>query len=250
MLLNQDYIENFITTDEGKDVAYRSSHGATRKHLGDGLLIYALIQHMRAKTCVCLGSGGGFIPRLMTQARIDLWEQEIFEGNNNVNYSDIGDTFVVDACNGIGGNVEWADENSFYRTHFCPRFIKATTEEAYYNFFILEDIHPDFIHIDAGHGFENVKQDFELYSNILSEHGVITLHDTDLNYARSIIPDNEHWDSFEGPGLFIKELQKSGAWDIINLCNFGILKDKPSSTGLAIVTRHESSSSLQKKLLV
>ena len=42
--------------------------GLTDLHLGDGLIVYSVIQLMRAKTCVCLGSGGGFIPRIMTQA--------------------------------------------------------------------------------------------------------------------------------------------------------------------------------------
>ena len=32
------------------------------------MIIYSTIQMMRAKVCVCLGSGGGFIPRIMTQA--------------------------------------------------------------------------------------------------------------------------------------------------------------------------------------
>ena len=64
--------------DELTPVKYRWTHGATDKHLGDGMLIYTAIQYMRAKTCVCLGSGGGFIPRIITQARIDLHEQEIF----------------------------------------------------------------------------------------------------------------------------------------------------------------------------
>ena len=37
---------------------------------------------MRAKTCVCLGSGGGFIPRIITQARIDLHEQKYLMEKN------------------------------------------------------------------------------------------------------------------------------------------------------------------------
>jgi len=36
-------------------VKYAWTHGATKFHLGDGLLIYAIIQYMRAKNCVCLG---------------------------------------------------------------------------------------------------------------------------------------------------------------------------------------------------
>ena len=50
---------NGNTLEESVPVKYRWTHGATDKHLGDGMLIYATIQYMRAKTCVCLGSGGG-----------------------------------------------------------------------------------------------------------------------------------------------------------------------------------------------
>ena len=69
-------------------VKYRWTHGATDFHLGDGLLIYSAIQYMRAKTCVCLGSGGGFIPRIMSQARMDLHDQKIFEGEKYLPMND------------------------------------------------------------------------------------------------------------------------------------------------------------------
>lgn len=241
-MLNLEYIKENITTDRGKPVDYRWAHGATDKYLGDGLIVYALIQYMKAKECVCLGSGGGFIPRIMTQARRDLWEQEIFEGNNWDSWGDIGNTYVVDACNGVGGNVSWSEPDSFLRSEFRPRFIRDTTENAYYNFFVLQEIKIDYLHIDAGHSYEAVKQDFELYTNLLTERGVVTLHDTDLEYEKSLIvsEDNkEAWDRFTGPGEFVQELKKSGAWNVLELHNFGILPEKPSSTGITIVTRRK-----------
>ena len=138
-LQDLEYLKNHLTNNqefneshevETKPVPYRWSHGATDLHLGDGLIVYSLIQYMRAKTCVCLGSGGGFIPRIMTQARYDLHQQKIFEGDSNYNWGDIGVTYVVDAMNGIGGNVDWFREESFFRRFFCPRIISKTTEEA------------------------------------------------------------------------------------------------------------------------
>ena len=104
-------------------VKYRWTHGATDLHLGDGLLIYSAIQYMRAKICVCLGSGGGFIPRIMTQARVDLHDSQIFEGNRDYNWGDIGATYLVDASNGVGGNTDWVNEDSFFRKTFFPRVI-------------------------------------------------------------------------------------------------------------------------------
>ena len=52
-ILNYEYIKEFITTNDGEDVPYRWSHGASDKHLGDGLIIYTLINFFKLKTLVC-----------------------------------------------------------------------------------------------------------------------------------------------------------------------------------------------------
>jgi hypothetical protein len=251
MLQDLNYIKKYLThnleydyrgEEEVVSVPYRWSHGATDLHLGDGLIIYSLIQYMRAKICVCLGSGGGFVPRLMTQARVDLHRQEIFEGNNDYNWGDIGTTFVVDACNGVGGLVDWYDEESFFRRTFHPRILGTTTEEAFHNFFVKQDIKIDYLHIDAGHSYENVKEDFELYSQLLSENGIISIHDTDPNYADKFIvtqevKDRGDFDDWSGPIKFAKELKNSDVWETFDLFNHNIVKNKPSSTGLTLVRR-------------
>jgi hypothetical protein len=240
MITDQFYIENFITTNEGVDIPFRWTHGATIKHMGDGLLVYSIIQHMRAKVCVCIGSGGGFIPRIMTQARMDLWEQQIFEGNNDKNWGDIGTTYVVDACNGIGGKSDIEDESSLFRSAFHPRFIKETSEKAYYDFFVKQDIKIDVLFIDGDHSYEGVKLDFDLYSKILSDKGIIMIHDTDESYENDLIVSEDskkHWDKFDGPAKLIKELADNTDWNIINLFNHKILPNKPSSTGITLLNR-------------
>ena len=250
-LQNIEYLKRNLTNNRSLDengneitteVPYRWSHGATDLHLGDGLLIYSIIQYMRAKVCVCLGSGGGFIPRLMTQSRIDLHQQEIFQGNSDYNWGDIGTTYVVDAMNGIGGQVNWHDSESFFRKAFSPRIINSTTNEAFHNFFILNDIKIDYLHIDAGHSYENVKEDFELYSQIISPNGIISIHDTDPNYASNYIvttevKDRGDFDDWSGPIQFVKELKNNLEWETFDLFNFGIQKNKPSSTGLTLVRK-------------
>jgi len=250
MITNKDYIKNYISNnlefDEFGDqkldsVPYRWSHGATDDHLGDGLIIYSLIQYMRAKVCVCLGSGGGFIPRIMTQARYDLHSQNIFEGNNDYNHGDIGCTYIVDAMNGVGGNVNWFKEESFFRRTFWPRIINDTTLNAFHNYFVLNDIKIDYLHIDAGHSYENVKEDFELYSQLMSENGIISIHDTDPNYADKYIVTDEvkdrgDFDDWSGPIRLAKEIDTE-KWEVFNLFNFGILKNKPASTGLTLVRK-------------
>jgi hypothetical protein len=220
-VIDKEYIRQFLTNNpkevtesDGKvykyfnPVPFRWTHGATDYHLGDGMLIYSIIQLMRYKTVVCLGSGGGFIPRIMTQARLDLHEQEIFTGNNELNFGDIGVTYLVDAANGIGGTPDYLEEDSFFRYQFIPRFIKETTKDAFYNFFVKKDIKIDFLHIDAGHSYEDVKQDFELYSTLLNDNGMISIHDTDIRYQKEFIvteDEKEYFHLWDGPAKFIAD---------------------------------------------
>ncbi len=240
MITNNEYIRKNITNNNDEPVPYRWTHGATDLHMGDGIIVYSLIQHMRAKTCVCIGSGGGFIPRIMTQARLDLYNQKIFDGNNDYNWGDIGVTYVVDACNGIGGPTDLEDETSFFRSTFYPRLIKSTSVDAYYDFFVRQDIKIDLLFIDGDHSYEGVKEDFDLYSKILSDNGVIILHDTDSSYEETLIVSEDakkDFYKFDGPSRLVKELEKNNDWNLINLHNFRILMDKPSSSGITIINR-------------
>jgi len=238
--MNREFIKRTITTDDGEPVPFRWTHGATDEHMGDGLVVYSIIQHMRFKNCVCIGSGGGFIPRIMTQARIDLHKQGIFEGNGDYNWGNIGATYVVDPCNGIGGQSNIDDENSFYRSHFHPRFIKETSENAYYNFFVPQDIKIDVLFIDGDHSYEGIKNDFELYSKLLSPNGVIIIHDTDSRFAASLIVSEDakkDHHKFDGPSKLIEELKNNPEWNLVNLFNFGTVPTKPQSSGITIINR-------------
>jgi len=255
-LLNEILIKEYLTNNPIPDesgvvkyepVKYRWSHGATDTHLGDGLLVYSLIMMNRAKVCVCIGSGGGFIPRIMTQARMDLWEQKIFDGNPAKEWGDIGTTIIIDAANGVGGFTDWVDENSFLRNHYSPQVILNTSERAYYDYFVRQDIKIDYLHIDGDHSYEGVKKDFELYSTIMSENGIITIHDTDQKYHDTfLIPNNQldHFDSFDGPAKFINELENNTEWNLVNLKNFIMFDSKrPTTTGIAIVTKKNNKKS-------
>lgn len=240
MITNQNYIENNITTDGGDKLPFLWTHGATMKHMGDGIIVYSLIQHMRYKNCVCIGSGGGYIPRIMTQARVDLFDQGIFEGNRDYNWGDIGSTYIVDPCNGIGGQSGINDMKGFYQTNFWPRFIKETSERAYYDFFVREDIKIDLLFIDGDHSYEGVKLDFELYSKILNPNGLILIHDTDSNFSETLITSEDakkDFFPFDGPSKLVEELKDDNNWVVLNLFNLNQLRDKPSSTGLTIVKR-------------
>jgi predicted O-methyltransferase YrrM len=132
------------------------------------------------------------------------------------------------------------NEESFYRKNFYPRFIKSTSVEAYYDFFVRQDIKIDVLFIDGDHSYEGVKTDFELYSNILSDNGIIIIHDTDENYEETLIVSEDakkDHHRFDGPSKFIKELEKNPNYNLINLHNFRILMDKPSSSGITIINK-------------
>jgi len=235
-MLNYHFITENITNNIDKPVAYRWTHGATDKHLGDGLLIYSLIQMLRSKIVVCLGSGGGFIPRLMIQAQCDLVEQQIFDECRKWNETNV---FVVDAANEVGGVNDWKEKDSFFRSYFHPRVILDTTENAFHNFFVKEDLKIDYLHIDADHSYEGVKKDFELYSTILNDNGIISIHDTDQSYHDNYIVTDEikekDYQSFDGPAKFVKDIPEG--WKTFNLFNEGVVKGKPSSTGITLLQK-------------
>ena len=97
------------------------------------------------------------------------------------------------------------------------------------------------MHIDGDHSYEGVKKDFELYSQIMSENGIITIHDTDQLYHDTfVVTENSKKDfaTFDGPAKFVKELENNSNWNLVNLKNFRIFNGKvPTSTGLTILTR-------------
>ena len=235
-ILDYDYIKTHITTNNGEEVPYRWSHGASDMHLGDGLIIYTLINFFKFKALVCLGSGGGFIPRIMSQARYDLSVEGFYE-EVGMEWGDNGSTYLVDAVNGFNGEVDWEDKESLLRRHFHPKFIKDTTENAYYNFFVKQDIKIDLLHIDADHTFEGVKKDFDLYSKIMNKGGIITIHDTDKNYVDNFVEiENHEGDDLSGPSEFVKTIDKR-KFEVMSFINYKEKSEHPTSSGLTIVRK-------------
>jgi hypothetical protein len=66
-LVSSSTIADYLT----RDAAWALSHGAEGEYLM-GLLYYALTYTLKARLAVCLGLGGGFVPRLMRQTQRDL----------------------------------------------------------------------------------------------------------------------------------------------------------------------------------
>lgn len=201
-MLNHDFINSFLLND----AAYSPSHGAINGYLGTGILYYGLVYSLKAKTAVCLGSGDGFVPRLLRQAQRDAQ----IEGAH---------TFLVDANL---PEVGWGTPDYFNRPQSVFRssypeitIINETTKEAVRHFQSI-----DYIHIDADHSYQHVREDFDLYAPLLSPLSAMTLHDT-----------NEVWSVGAGVGQLVRELRDDPHYDV---CNFNDLWH-----GVAIVRRRK-----------
>ena len=230
-ILNRGWIYDSITRNQDSgSVSYRWTHGANDTYMGAGIFYYAIPYFLRAQTCVCLGSGGGYVPRLMVDCVWELNETQMYgEGKS-------GEVYVIDATNGFNGEVDWSDEDSFLREKFNPKFINSTTEDAFYSFFVKRDIKIDYLHIDAGHTYEDCKQDFDLYSTLMNENGIISIHDSDERYWEDFETyEGEPHDMCIGPSEVVKEVGEK--WEVFNLFDYKEKSEKLSSSGLTLLRR-------------
>jgi len=163
-LIDPDVVVNSMT----RAAPWAEGHGASQAYLGCGLLYYTLTYLLQARLCVCLGSGGGFVPRLMRQAQRDLGLD--------------GETHLVDAnAPELGwGSPKWLAADSFFKTNYPDVVIHMTTSiEAAGTVFANSQI--DYLHIDADHTFEGCMSDLTAYSKLLSDKSLVSLHDTSLH---------------------------------------------------------------------
>ena len=230
-ILNRGWIYDSITRNEDSgSVSYRWTHGANDTYMGSGIMYFSIPYFLKARVCVCLGSGGGYVPRLMVDCVHELNETQMYGEDK------YGEVYVVDATNGFNGEVDWSDEDSFLREKFNPRFINSTTEDAFYNFFVKRDVKIDYLHIDADHTYEGCKLDFDLYSTIMNENGIISIHDTDRKYWENFETyDGEEHDSCTGPSEVVKEV--SDEWEVFNLFDYKEKNEVLPSSGLTLLRR-------------
>jgi len=168
-LIDPAFVEQTLT----HEAPWCGSHGADGGYLGMGLVYYALVYATRAQTAVCLGSGGGFVPRLMRQAQRDLG----LAGAR---------TILVDGNRPEAGwgAPAWLPPGSFFRrTYPDVELLVQTTARAATEFFATQGLAIDYLHIDADHSFEGCLADFNDYRRFLRVGSVVTLHDTNFHGA-------------------------------------------------------------------
>ena len=183
------------------------SHGSAEnsEDLGAGILYYALAYSLKARTCVCLGSGGGFVPRLMRQAQRDLGLTDA----RTVLVDGAGEVEAEERR--IWGKPCWTEEDSTLRQKYPEvEIVRSLTRTAFESVFRPAGTAIDFLHIDADHHYEGVRQDFELYSTLVANGGVITLHDTHNFRPPCGVP------------RLVEELRAEGRWGVVDLAiSFG-----------------------------
>jgi hypothetical protein len=208
-LLDTAFIRSMITADDRWCASHGSGDGSS--NLGAGILYYGIAYASKAKTCVCLGSGGGFVPRLMRQAQRDLKLQA-------------AQTILVDGAHKVGqerkaiwGSPNWLEDDSTFRRNYPDvEIVLKLTEDAFNEVFVPAGMTIDYLHIDADHHYDGVCRDWELYRQLVSDAGVITLHDT-TNYREPC-----------GVPQLIDEIRERGDYEVINL---------PIAYGTAIVKK-------------
>jgi len=143
---------------------WSESHGAVGKHAGMGAFYFSLPYSLRASSIVCLGSGAGFVPKLMVQAQKCLINEGLLtEYNTNLIDANIGPWGLpVYTPLGIDGFPE-------------INLIVDKTDNCHHLFPSI-----DYLHVDADHSYEQAYKDLVNYGSKMNQHKVwaITVHDT------------------------------------------------------------------------
>jgi hypothetical protein len=146
---------------------WSESHGAENDYLGAGSLYFFIPYMLKARRCVCLGSGAGFVPKLMAKAQMTLFEEGQFSPLEG-----IFDITLVDANIGPWGLPVYTDGIDGYDG--VINLIKDLTDNVYEQFSEI-----DYLHVDADHSYEQIYKDLSNYGTRMNgNRWAITIHDT------------------------------------------------------------------------
>jgi len=147
-------------------------------NLGFGYLYYSLSRILKPQTIIVLGSGRGFSPVCFALAVKDN------HNDGKVYFVDAGYSNEKDGKDkGMGGDGFWHHKNKVKKiwSDFDVSGIietHITTTAKFLNFFNKKiKKTADVIYIDADHSYNGFKSDFENYSKLLSDNGLIIFHD-------------------------------------------------------------------------
>lgn len=147
-----------------KTSKWSESHGGVGNHLGMGAFYYSLPYSLRASSIVCLGSGAGFVPKLMVEAQRTLIEEGLLS---------VYHITLIDANIGPWGLPIY--DNTGIEGYPEINLIVNKTDNCHGLFNSI-----DYLHVDADHSYEQVYKDLTNYGSKMNMHKVwaITVHDT------------------------------------------------------------------------
>jgi hypothetical protein len=152
--------------------AYAKYHGIESAFLGSGMLNFALPYTLRAKVCVCIGSGGGVVPALMALAQAEASVQDPL-------------TILVDAnlaAAGMGSPERergWMSKGNTFTDMFPEIRIHIEKSIDFSRAYVGRYGVPiDCLHIDGDHTMDGCFTDFEVFEPLLADSAIVTLHDT------------------------------------------------------------------------
>ena len=106
----------------------------------------------------------------------------------------------------------------FRRNYPDVSIILGLTQKVYEEHFQSKGVEIDYLHIDADHHYDGVKLDWDLYSPLVTDDGVITLHDT-VNYREPC-----------GVPRLVAEIREMEEYSIVNF---------PIKYGTAVVRKNK-----------
>lgn len=193
-----------------RNAMFGASHGADSFHLGAGMIYLSLAYQKNAKLCVCLGSGGGFVPRCM-------------RAGQRLGGVD-GSTVLVDGNCGSWGRPNYLSPETFFRRVWPDIDVRIQTTEQAAEKFAEHGDKIDYLHIDADHTYKGSKYDFEMYTPLLSRDAIVTIHDTRMKHKRGQRNNLPKYGVYQT----LADIRKMKDWEVIDL---------PIGNGLAIAKR-------------
>jgi hypothetical protein len=198
-----------------KNMEYAWSHGVNKSNTLP--VIFQLTKFIKPSICVIIGSGGGLIPRIIREAQIQSFAQ-----NSKTYLIDLGETMGA-----MPNKIH--NPNSIFRLLY-PEIIvfKGYSVPEGIDFISKKEQTIDLLWIDGDHSHEGSLKDFNSYSPLVSNSGLIFLHDTAPNGTGNIQPD------WCGVNKTIECIRNNKDFEIINFVKIGALDP---GAGVAIIKK-------------
>ena len=190
---------------------WAKSHGAIPKKgfLGTSLLYFTLAYLLPARIAVVIGSGSGYVPRLVRQAQREIPNEDFVKTSRCI---------LIDADlddKDFGSPDYHNDPSHFFRASYPDVEIWKMTSDQAVEKIKAEHLAIDFLHIDGDHTFAQSLKDFEQYVLLMSHDFIITMHDTTVTQAFN------HDGCVPRTLAYLKnEMKPGGKYDHLEMVNF------------------------------